>query len=178
MGTPRRRIPTSPSPSTPPFFSRISWARRTSVRSISEADINCAFCCSVVLRTAFFFTVMRNNASNHSGFIAAGCAHTVSGPALECSGVSLARSSVRLIAKLECYAHYAMRNFRMICSLLAITALFPVVHVFAQQPFLTGRQWLALRDESNGAAPYENLRYLTTLHRVPATAQFDQAANF
>src|SRR6266851_710290 len=58
MGTPRRRIPTSPKPSTPPFFSRISWARRTSVRSISEPDINCAFCVSVVLRTAFFFVVV------------------------------------------------------------------------------------------------------------------------
>ncbi len=35
-----------------------------------------------------------------------------------------------------------------------------------------------MRDESNGAVPYENLRYLTTLHRVPATPQYDQAANF
>jgi hypothetical protein len=37
---------------------------------------------------------------------------------------------------------------------------------------------MALRDESSGAAPYENLRYLTGLHRVPATAAFDQAAQF
>src|ERR1700721_3066697 len=58
MGTPRRRIPTNPRPSTPPFFSRISWARRTSVRSISEPDINCPFSRSAVLRTAFFLIVM------------------------------------------------------------------------------------------------------------------------
>ncbi len=31
---------------------------------------------------------------------------------------------------------------------------------------------------SSGAAPYENLRYLTGLHRVPATPEFDQAAQF
>src|SRR5208282_6077013 len=42
IGTPRRRIPTSPKPSTPPFFSRISYAHRTSVRSISDADISCS----------------------------------------------------------------------------------------------------------------------------------------
>jgi len=39
-------------------------------------------------------------------------------------------------------------------------------------------QWNALRDASSGAAPYENLRFLTTLHRVPATPAFDQAADF
>ncbi len=39
-------------------------------------------------------------------------------------------------------------------------------------------QWVKLRDEASGAAPYENLRYLTRLHRVPATAEFDQAAQF
>jgi len=49
---------------------------------------------------------------------------------------------------------------------------------FAQQPFLTDAQWSALRDESNGSAPFENLRALTGLHRVPATPQFDQAADF
>jgi aminopeptidase YwaD len=48
----------------------------------------------------------------------------------------------------------------------------------AQQPFLFPEQWVKLRDEANGAAPYENLRYLTRLHRVPATAEFDQAAEF
>ena len=70
-----------------------------------------------------------------------------------------------------------MRSLCLIC-LVVLTALFPFGHVFAQQPFLSAREWSALRDESNGAAPYENLRYLTTLHRVPATPQFEQAANF
>jgi len=41
--TPRRRIPTSPKSVAPSFFSMISCTRRTSVRSISDADINCAF---------------------------------------------------------------------------------------------------------------------------------------
>ena len=49
---------------------------------------------------------------------------------------------------------------------------------FAQQPFLTPQQWTALRNESSGAAPYENLRQITRLHRVPATTEFDQAAKF
>jgi aminopeptidase YwaD len=57
--------------------------------------------------------------------------------------------------------------------LLLITAL-----GFAQQPFLPREQWVKLRDEASGAAPYENLRDLTRLHRVPATAEFDQAAQF
>lgn len=70
-----------------------------------------------------------------------------------------------------------MRSLRLICF-LALTALSPSGRAFAQQPFLGTRQWTALRDESNGTAPYENLRYVTTLHRVPATPQFEQAANF
>jgi len=49
---------------------------------------------------------------------------------------------------------------------------------FAQQPFLPSERWIKLRDEASGTAPYENLRYLTRLHRVPATAEFDQAAQF
>ena len=48
----------------------------------------------------------------------------------------------------------------------------------AQEPFLSTTQWTAIRNESSGAAAYENLRYLTTLHRVPATTDFDQAAQF
>ena len=56
--------------------------------------------------------------------------------------------------------------------------VFQASAAFAQQPFLPTSQWIALRDESNGAAPYENLRYLTGLHRVPATTDFDQAAQF
>ncbi len=62
----------------------------------------------------------------------------------------------------------------LICFLIAFTTL----SAFGQQPFLGVREWTALRDESSGAAPYENLRYLTGLHRVPATAEFDQAAQF
>src|ERR1700687_1123224 len=62
----------------------------------------------------------------------------------------------------------------LICFLIALTTL----SAFGQQPFLGVHEWTALRDESSGAAPYENLRYLTGLHRVPATAAFDQAAQF
>ncbi len=52
------------------------------------------------------------------------------------------------------------------------------VVAFAQQPFLSTHDWISLREEASGAVPYENLRYLTTLHRVPATPAFDQAAQF
>jgi aminopeptidase YwaD len=48
----------------------------------------------------------------------------------------------------------------------------------AQQPFLSDAQWTLLRDETSGLAPHENLRTLTQLHRVPATPEFDQAAEF
>jgi aminopeptidase YwaD len=49
---------------------------------------------------------------------------------------------------------------------------------WAQRPFLSETQWSDLRHEASGAAPYENLRALTRLHRVPATPEFDLAANF
>ncbi|MEO7206489.1 MAG: M28 family peptidase [Steroidobacteraceae bacterium] len=49
---------------------------------------------------------------------------------------------------------------------------------WAQHPFLSDTDWSNLRDEASGSAPYENLRALTRLHRVPATPEFDQAANF
>ena len=62
--------------------------------------------------------------------------------------------------------------------LLGFVLLFLTTLALAQQPFLPSEQWVKLRDEANGAAPYENLRYLTRLHRVPATAEFDQAAQF
>jgi aminopeptidase YwaD len=52
------------------------------------------------------------------------------------------------------------------------------LNVYAQQPFLTEPQWLSIRNEASGAAAYENLRVLTRLHRVPATAEFDQAADY
>ena len=67
-----------------------------------------------------------------------------------------------------------MRSLRLICFVVVFTTLC----AFGQQPFLSAHQWTALRDESSGAAPYENLRYLTGLHRVPATVEFDQAAQF
>ena len=61
-------------------------------------------------------------------------------------------------------------------KLVLMLALLPAVPAVAQQPFLDKSQWRILRDEANGTAPYENLRALTGLHRVPATAAFDQAA--
>jgi len=69
-----------------------------------------------------------------------------------------------------------VRSFRF----LAAGFLLPFVSTLglAQQPFLPSEQWVKLRDEASGAAPYENLRYLTQLHRVPATEEFDQAAQF
>src|SRR6202162_4845017 len=67
-----------------------------------------------------------------------------------------------------------MRILRFICFFTVFAAL----ESFGQQPFLDAQQWTPLRDESSGAAAYENLRYLTTLHRVPATPEFDQAAQF
>lgn len=67
-----------------------------------------------------------------------------------------------------------MRSLCLTWFLLTLSTLC----AFAQQPFLSSRQWAMLRDESSGAAPYENLRYLTGLHRVPATADFDLAAQF
>lgn len=52
------------------------------------------------------------------------------------------------------------------------------VQACAQTPFLSESQWSTLREESTGIAPYENLRRLTQLHRVPGTADFDVAAQF
>ena len=59
---------------------------------------------------------------------------------------------------------------------ILLLALWPALPAAAQQPFLDQGQWQALRAEANGTAPYENLRALTRLHRVPATAAFDEAA--
>jgi aminopeptidase YwaD len=67
----------------------------------------------------------------------------------------------------------------MIHSLLACLVLLSATNLaFSQQPFLPSDQWVKLRDEASGAVPYESLRYLTRLHRVPATPEFDQAAEF
>ena len=60
----------------------------------------------------------------------------------------------------------------------AFVLLSAATFALAQQPFLSSEQWAKLRDEASGASPYENLRYLTRLHRVPATAEFDHATQF
>jgi aminopeptidase YwaD len=67
---------------------------------------------------------------------------------------------------------------RPLIASLALALLAAPLTAPAEQPFLTSAQWIALRDAASGTAPYENLRYLTTLHRVPGTAPFDQAAEF
>jgi aminopeptidase YwaD len=67
-----------------------------------------------------------------------------------------------------------MRTLLLISCFLALTT--PCA--LSQQPFLSSGEWTALRNESNGAVAYENLRYLTGLHRVPATPEFDRAAQF
>jgi aminopeptidase YwaD len=63
-----------------------------------------------------------------------------------------------------------------LCLLLCALTVFAAAH--AQQPFLAPADWNLLRDSTTGTAPYENLRFLTGLHRVPATDSFDQAADF
>ncbi len=67
-----------------------------------------------------------------------------------------------------------MRALGRICAIAGLAGL----AAFGQQPFLNKNQWTALRNEASGVAPYENLRYLTRLHRVPATTDFDEAASF
>jgi aminopeptidase YwaD len=65
--------------------------------------------------------------------------------------------------------------------LSAGVALLWAIHssaAWAQLPFLSDTEFSNLRREASGSAPYENLRALTRLHRVPATPEFDQAANF
>jgi aminopeptidase YwaD len=62
-------------------------------------------------------------------------------------------------------------SFALLAAIQAPTAQ-------AQRPFLSDSDWAALRHEASGASPYENLRLLTRLHRVPATAEFDQAASY
>ncbi len=62
--------------------------------------------------------------------------------------------------------------------LLTLATLLLTPLAYPQQPLLTPTEWSTLRSEVTGAAPYDNLRLLTTLHRIPGTAQFDQAADF
>jgi hypothetical protein len=64
------------------------------------------------------------------------------------------------------------------CLVSACFLLFCVTSGFSRAPFLPWEQWIKLRDEASGVLPYENLRYLTRLHRAPATGEFDQAAQF
>jgi hypothetical protein len=66
----------------------------------------------------------------------------------------------------------------LLCRFLLAALFLSVSAAFAQVPALDEAQWTTLRDESSGSAPYENLRYLTTLHRVPATPAFDQAGAY
>jgi aminopeptidase YwaD len=68
----------------------------------------------------------------------------------------------------------ALRLPAAVALLLAASS----IPTWAQRPFLSESQWSDLRDEASGTAPYENLRALTRLHRVPATPEFDQAADF
>jgi hypothetical protein len=77
--------------------------------------------------------------------------------------------------------HLPMQSFgatRLFRLLVVSSLIFLSCLLYAQQPFLSETQWTALRDETSGIAPYENLRSLTRLHRVPATFEFDQAADF
>jgi len=59
-----------------------------------------------------------------------------------------------------------------------LLSLFVCLRATAQAPLLSSPQWTRIREEVSGAAPYENLRYLTGLHRVPGTPAFEQAAHF
>src|ERR1700742_4576570 len=68
-----------------------------------------------------------------------------------------------------------MTRIAMFFSLL--TAL-QAPSAWAQRPFLPDSDWSAQRQEASHPPPYENLRALTRLHRVPATAEFDQAADY
>ncbi len=67
------------------------------------------------------------------------------------------------------------RGWQWLCLLGSIALPWPAC---ASQPFLDDSDWTLLREEAGGSAPYENLRLLTRLHRVPATPEFDQAADF
>ena len=62
--------------------------------------------------------------------------------------------------------------------LFVLLSSYAFLRAQAQQPFLNDAQWASIRDEASGAVPYENLRVLSRLHRVPATPEFDQAADY
>ena len=71
-----------------------------------------------------------------------------------------------------------MIRTHLLLTAIAMLAAVQSSPAWAQRPFLSDTQWANLRSEASGTAPYENLRALTRLHRVPATPEFDQAANF
>jgi aminopeptidase YwaD len=70
-----------------------------------------------------------------------------------------------------------LRRARLILAVVIALAL-QAGPARAEQPFLAESQFSLMRGEASGAASYENLRALTRLHRVPATPEFDQAADF
>jgi aminopeptidase YwaD len=72
----------------------------------------------------------------------------------------------------------SLKKTELVRIAFALCAILHVTLASAQLPFLTKTQWTQMRDEATGVAPYENLRSLTRLHRVPATSEFDQAADF
>jgi len=67
-----------------------------------------------------------------------------------------------------------MIRLRVVSALVLLASTL----AFAQDPFISTKLWVAMREEASGAVPYENLRFLTRLHRVPATPPFDEAAAF
>src|SRR5450432_1912063 len=72
----------------------------------------------------------------------------------------------------------SLRKTIRITAIVAFLMALPGPVAWAQHPFLSDAEWSALRHEASGTSPYENLRALTRLHRVPATPEFDQAANY
>ena len=71
-----------------------------------------------------------------------------------------------------------MLNSRAMCASLFGCVLFSCTTVAAQEPLMDRAEWMAIREQASGSAPYESLRALTRLHRVPGTPEFDQAAEY
>ena len=69
-------------------------------------------------------------------------------------------------------------SFRGVYTFTIGLALLPGFTAAAQEPLMSRAEWTAIRDQASGSAPYENLRALTRLHRVPGTVEFDQAADY
>src|SRR6202050_3738573 len=65
-----------------------------------------------------------------------------------------------------------MRSLRTPQRLRLLVVSSVVLHgclLCPQEPVLTETRWTQMPDETSGMAPYENVRSLTRLHRVPAT---------